>query len=850
MALSAGTRLGPYQITSRLGAGGMGEVYKARDTRLDRVVAIKVLPEQLASDPSFRERFDREARTISQLDHPRICTLHDVGEQNGMAFLVMQYLEGETLAHRLESGALSFEQAMRYACEIAEALEMAHRAGIVHRDLKPGNIMLTRSGAVLLDFGLAKDVSPIVANAGESRLPTSPGDLTAHGTILGTFQYMAPEQLDGATADARTDIFAFGAVLHEMITGRKAFEGRTQASVIAAIMHVDPPPVSALQPLTPTALDRIVRKCIAKDPHERWQSASDLLDVLKSSAAGELTVKATPPARSPNRWTVLAWTLAVLGVSAAAVMFIFRNSVATPSLDAVRFSVAAPAGAAIYSSLSVTASSQPVQSLSPDGRYLMFLARRGSAALVQIWVRSLASVEARELVGTEGAVLPFWSPDSRSIGFFAGGKLKRIDVSGGSVQTLADATSPSGGAWSREGTILFAPNSNGPLYRVPSVGGVPPVVTSLNGPSEKTVSHRWPAFLPDGRHFLFLAAPGNVYVGSLDMNSPKMIVRADSGALYGAGYLLFQRQSTLLAQPFDATRLELSGEPRPVAADLGLPSAGSARFSVAGSRLSYLSGESNTELRWFDRRGTNRGSVGPRAIYINPSLSADDARVMVGRRDRTQSAYDLMLFDLVRNVPSRFTFDGGSEWLPLSSPDGRYVAYTTDHGTGKHDIYRRPANGTGEDELVFASETTKNLTDWTADGRLLMFDEATDTASDLSYVPVSGDRKAVSYLKTKDNEQNGHLSADGRWIAYQSDESGRYEIYVRPFPDAQGGKWQISSDGGQDPRWRRDGLELYYFSGDNHLIAAAVRHDGTGFNVLNNEPLFQAARTTIARTTL
>ena len=850
MTLTAGTKLGPYEIQSALGAGGMGEVYRARDTRLDRIVAVKVLAPQLAADPQFRERFDREGRAISALDHPNICALYDVGEQDGTAFLVMQYLEGETLAERLQRGPLPLNEALTVATQVADALDKAHRAGFTHRDLKPGNIMLTKSGAKLLDFGLAKSTVPAAAaGAGAfaaTAQPTMSAPLTAQGSIIGTWQYMAPEQLEGKEADARTDIFALGVVLYETLTGRKAFEGKTQASLIASIMHVDPPTISTFQPLTPAWLDRIVKKCLEKDPQERWQSAKDLLDVLRWSAAGDLAAGTSTSGRARRRGVLLAWTTAGVALAAAGALTLLRAFEPLPAASLVRFSVSAPPDAAFLSPATTTPVNQSVQVISPDGKHLAFLARHG-AEPVSIWVRSLESLAARRLAGTEGAGQPFWSADSGSIGFFTvGGKLKRIDLAGGPVQPVCDASAGAGGAWNREGTILFAPTANSPLYRVASGGGEPAPVTSLDLPSGKLAFERWPAFLPDGRHFLFFGPPGTVFVGSLDSKDVKPLVKADSQALYASGYLLFQRQGTLFAQPFDIKRLEVTGDAVPAAQELGLPVGGAGKFTASNTGVLAYRGDDvgGTEMRWFDRHGKLTGTVGGSALYMNPSLSADGARVMAGRRQRNQPTFDLWLFDLSRNIPSRFTFDAGTEWLPVWSPDGKYVAYTMDHGTSKHDIYRRLTNGVGDDELVFASEANKNLSDWTSDGKFLIFEDFTETGSDLSYVPVSGDRKSVSYLKTKFNEQNGHVSSDGRWIAYQSDESGRYEVYVRPFPDAQGGKWQISSDSGTDPRWRRDGTELFYFAGDDKLMAVTVRPDASGFTTVKTESLFQVAKTT------
>ncbi|HET9385674.1 MAG TPA: protein kinase, partial [Gemmatimonadales bacterium] len=749
-----------------------------------------------------------------------------------------------TLAERLAKGALPVDQALQYALQIADALDKAHRAGIVHRDLKPANVMLGKTGAKLLDFGLAKTTTS-AAPAGLSMLPTTPPGLTAQGAILGTFQYMAPEQLEAKDADARTDVFAFGLVLHEMITGRRVFEGKTQASLIAAIMNLEPPAVSTMVPHVPTTLDEIVHKCLEKDPDDRWQSVKDLRVVLQWCANGRAIDGPVMPERRRSRGMVLAWsTAAVAGVAAVVLATMSFYESGTPG-DAVRFSVTAAPDTRFLSPTAITPALQMAQALSPDGRHLAFLARRG-AEPPAIWIRSLGSLDARLLPGTEGAALPFWSPDSRSLAFFSGNKLKKIDVDGGPPLTLGDALNPGGGTWNREGTILYAPNLSGPLYRVPAAGGERAAVPWQEVQSG-AYTGRWPVFLPDGRHYLFFVSPGTIVLGSLDSTDRKELLQADSHALYASGHLLFQRQGTLLAQKFDVGRLELTGDVVPVAEQLSIPVSAFGRFTTSDAGvLAYRTDEAfYTELRWFDRRGAPMGTVGPESLYINPALSADGARVAAGRRDRTQGTYDLWLFDLARSIPSRFTFDAGTEWLPVWSPDGKYVGYTMERGTGKHDLYRRLANGGGDDELVFTSERNKVLTDWTADGRFLIFDETTDTASDLGYVAVSGDRKGISYLKTPFNEQNGHVSPDGRWIAYQSDESGRYEVYVRPFPDAQGGggKWQISNEGGSDPRWSRDGKELFYFAGDDTLSSTTVVGDSSGFRRMQTEPLFRVTRT-------
>ena len=668
MALSPGTRLGPYEITAQIGAGGMGEVYKAKDTRLDRTVAIKVLPTHVASDPQFRERFEREGKAISQLNHPHICTLYDVGRQDLTDFLVMEYLEGETLADRLVKGALPLDQALTIAIQIANALDTAHRAGIVHRDLKPGNVILTRSGgksaapiAKLLDFGLAKANSPAVGGAGLSMLPTTPPNLTAQGTILGTFQYMAPEQLEGQEADARTDIFAFGAVVYEMVTGKKAFEGKSQASLISSIMSVEPAPISSIQPMSPAGLDRVVNICLAKDPENRWQSAHDLASELCwiqeagwGAGVGTLRTRKRTPLSQRIAWAAAGLFL----LTSLALTFAYFRGSAPSRARPVRLQMVAPANTTFADSVAV----------SPDGNWLAFTATQpdGNSSL---WVRSLDSLVARSLPGTEGARQPFWSPDSRALGFFAGGKLKRTELSAGTLQTLAEASpDPRGGTWGRDGTIVFAPSFQGSLLRIAATGGeVSPAIALDSMRMEQT--QRWPSFLPDGRHFLYYVSrgggeePGEIFVGSLDQQPPRRVVDSSSLAMFVApGYLLFVRGKTLLAQPFDVDRLQLNGRPVAIADQLSSSgsTAGLRTFSVSSSGvLAYHVGSgSKTQLAWLDRAGRELGVLGPPADHHAPRLSPDGTRLAENLWDSDSSTNgDIWLTDLARGVASRFTFD-------------------------------------------------------------------------------------------------------------------------------------------------------------------------------------------------
>ena len=634
MTLAAGSRLGPYEVLSPLGAGGMGEVYKARDTRLERTVAIKVLPSHLSSSPEVRQRFEREAKTISQLSHPHICALYDVGNQDGVEYLVMEYLEGETLAERLVKGPLPTEQTLRYGIEMADALDKAHRQGIVHRDLKPGNVMLTRSGVKLLDFGLAKAVHPASSVSAMTSIPTEGPALTAEGTILGTFQYMAPEQLEGREADARSDIFAFGAVLYEMATGQKAFSGRSRASLIGAILKDEPPPISAVQPMTPPALDRVVKTCLAKDPEDRWQTARDLALELKWITEGGSQAGIAAPAPAQRSRERVAWILAaLLGIALAVTLplSILRRPRGASEGRNLKMSILPPEKAAF----------QPgMIAISPDGSRLTFAAASAEGKNL-LWIRPLDALEAKPLAGTDGSYLPFWSPDSRLIAFFAEGKLKKIEASGGPPQSLCDVRSGRGGTWSREGVIVFAPTPSGGLFRVSAAGGPVTPVTTLDS-SRQENSHRWPVFLPDGRHFIYFARSRQkenraIYVGSVDSKETRPLMSGNSNVLFapssaGAseGYLLFEREGFLMARRFDAAALRLEGDPLTVAERVrGSDPLTAGNFTVSQTGvLAYGKGTQigYRQLVWLDRSGKQLGSIGAPGIYLDVNLSPDESR--------------------------------------------------------------------------------------------------------------------------------------------------------------------------------------------------------------------------------
>jgi Tol biopolymer transport system component len=784
----------------------MGEVYRARDTRLDRMVAVKVLAAAFASDQPLRERFEREARSIAALNHPHICTLHDIGHEGDATFLVMEILDGETLADRVIRGALPLEQALRHAIEIAGALDKAHRAGIVHRDLKPGNIMLTKAGAKLLDFGLAKRETPAVAGAGLSVLPTTPPNLTTQGTILGTFQYMAPEQLEGREADARTDIFAFGTVLYEMVTGRKAFEGKSQVGLIGAILERDPAPVSATQPASPAALDRVVQRCLAKDPDDRWQSAGDLAAQLKW-IDGNASSNVSAATKASRLWIAVASVMALLAAGLGVAAFSFYRA---PGVEPVfQFSVLPP-------DRNIFDTQQPGfrPIVSPDGTRLAFTARDASGT-VQIWLRVFDSLTPRLVQGTEGASYPFWSHDGRSIGFFADEALKRVDLAGGPVLTVSGALGRSGGSWNRDGVILFTATTNSSIFRVASAGGAPVAVTTLTTGQRV---HRFPSFLPDGRHFIYsaLGAAGEeILVGSLDSNESTRLLTADSNALYSPpGELLFIRDGTLLRQSFNATTLALSGEATPVAAQVAL-AGGLGAFSVSDTGvLAYRAGagvSGNVQLTWFDRTGKAVETVGAPGPYRGVDVSRDGKHIAVHRHDG--SGGDVWLVDSARRgTMSRFTFDATQDnAMPIWSPDGSRIAFGSLRN-GKWGVYEKAANRTGGEQLLVESALQMMPMSWSSDGRFLVYWLVDPkTAGDQWIMPMTGERKPAPLLQTSFVEGHAQISPNGKWIAYTSNETRRQEIYVRPFPTGDG-VWPISVNGGTFARWRPDGTELFYMS--------------------------------------
>ena len=866
MSLSAGARLGPYEILSALGEGGMGEVYRARDTRLERIVAIKVLTAALAGDPQLRERFEREARAISSLNHPHICTLFDVGHQDGVDFLVLEYLDGETLAARVSRGggtAVDPNEALTIAIDICGALDTAHRAGIVHRDLKPANVMLTKAGAKLLDFGIAKSATPAVAASGLSMLPTTPPNLTVQGTILGTFQYMAPEQIEGLEADARTDVFAFGALLFEMLTGRPAFEGKTRASLLGAILKDEPPPVSHVRPLAPAALDRIISTCLAKDPDDRYQSARDLRRDLQWVVSGSSVAADVRTATAPSRSNRVAWVVAaasVIALLATVILAFGRAGDVTPAAGPVQFTIVPPDKTSFGGPIAGGTGNATQVAVSPDGRNVVFVA--GAEGAFQIWLRPVGTLAARPIPGTEGGAFPFWSPDSRFIGFFADGKLKRTLIAGGPPTVLCDAPVGRGGSWSRDNVIVFAPGgATAGLQRLSSAGGVPTVVTTLD-PTTGETHHRWPHFLPDGHHFLYTASTGTccppikpaiIRVGSLDASAPHVtLLQAESAALYASGHVLFARGDTLMALPFDPDARRSTGDAFPLAEHVSTEASRYMGASVSeNGTLVYARGVLQTaqQLTWFDRAGRAVGKLGEPAQYNSLALSPDERRVAVGLGTGTQDNRDIWIIDIARDLRTRLTFDPGSDAWPVWSPDGTRLAFAGQR-SGKISLRQQSINGTAADESLLESSGDFAPSDWSEDGRFIAYnDRSSATTSDIWVLPLFGDRKPFPVAQTAFNEAFAVFSPNGRWIAYGTNEAGQGNVYVQSFPVADG-KYQVSRDGGTRPIWRRDGKELFYLSPDGAVMAVSI-DASRGFeagvpqrlfttNALNNQNLVYA----------
>ncbi len=813
MPLTGGAKLGPYEIKSALAKGGMGEVYSAIDTRLDRVVAIKVLTGDLTENQEAKRRFEREARAISALSHPNICALYDVGHQDGIDYLVMEFLEGETLANRLTRGPLTTAHVLKYGIEICEGLERAHHSGIVHRDLKPGNIMLTKSAAKLMDFGLAKTFVKDPASSVTLPLSALVGNhpVTTQGTVIGTFHYLSPEQAEGKGADARSDIFSYGAVLYEMATGRRAFEGQTAASVIAAVLNRDPPHVSTVQPQSPVALDRVVQVCLAKDPDERFQSVHDVKLQLKwiSESGPEACLHGAVALKRRNR-EMLAWALAagfaVLGATFG--LWTYRHQ-APVGADAVLASIPPPPDTHF---LGAGPSEGPAV-VSPDGSKLAFTAVDHNGQ-IQTWTRSLQANDPKPVPGAEDGMRPFWSPDSRSLGFFAGGSLKTVDLTTGNVMTLAVGVGP--GAWSPGGVILFRPNRQSEYFRI-SASGNDAVSLGKMGPND--FYQVGPAFLPDGEHFLIVIGEKKtehqrVELRSLQSSASKLVLEDASFPTYSDGFLLFLRNARVMVQQFDPNSGKVSGTAAPIAHAI--------TYSIGGhSVLAFQYTPTQGRLEWFDLQGNPAGVIGEAADYEAPRISPDGKRVSVGVYG---SAFDLWSIPATGGVPTRMTFGPGYKTPGVWSPDARYVAYCKYESAGKISLVRKPSDGTGAEEtlLTFGPDIALVLPqDWSPDGHYISYHtriSAPEFRQTLWILPLLGNRRPFKVTSLQARLTGGNFSPDGHWLAYSSDETGQHELYVVPFPGS-GEKFQISHGGGWGARWDKKG-ELFYQSTGNQLMKA------------------------------
>src|ERR1700735_671207 len=851
VSLASGTKLGPYEIQSPLGAGGMGEVYRARDTRLDRTVAIKVLPQGLADTPEVRQRFEREARAVSSLNHPHICALYDVGNQDGVEYLVMEYIEGETLAKRLESGPLVTTEVLRYAIEVADALDRAHRQGVIHRDLKPGNIMLTKSGAKLLDFGLAKASAPPLAGDFSSSPTVSrplvgraPSDaLTAQGTIVGTYQYMSPEQLEGGEADARSDIFSFGSVLYEMATAKKAFAAKSTPSLIAAILKEQPKPISELQPMAPPALERVVKTCLEKDPDERWQNAGDLKRELGWIASAGSQAGIPAPVDSKRKTRDRAIWIAAGALLTLAVAYLFwqsglwqGRSVTLP----IHLSVALPAGKVLPND-----STDPL-AISPDGSTIVFSAR-GDDRKTQLYMRKLGSFESTPISGTEGAHCPFFSPSGEWLGFVSDDyRLKKISLRGGSPVELADHAGPIGASWSDDDTIYYIKSFAYGMYAVPAAGGQPKQLTQT-GSTPDDRGHLWPNVLPGKNGVIFTVWTGRslndarIEVLSLSSGKRKVLIEGGTNARYiPGGHLAYARNGALFVVGFDPKRMELKGTPVPVTEGIMTgASNGDATFAVSNNGTlvfqpgTFVAYQRN--LVWLDRTGKSTNIVDGVKPYSSPVISPDGKRIALTLQG---SSFDVWVYDLERDTFTKASF-GGDDYEPFWSPDGKMLAYSSSK-SGNIQAYVKHGVVQGDETMVTDGTAFRNLFGWTPDGReLILSRENKDTGVDIYAVTVEGDHKQRPIVATPLHQAEASISPDGKWLAYVSDESGQPEVFVQAMndPNIRG---QISSGGGRAPARARSGNELFFRAQDGLMSVKFV--PGTTLNPAKPVKLFEDKR--------
>ena len=845
MTLAPGQKLGPYKIIEAAGAGGMGEVYKAEDTRLDRTVAVKVLPNRTAGNADLRSRFEREARAISSLNHPHICTLHDVGQHEGIDYLVMEYIEGESLSDRLAKGPLDLDEALRIAGQIAGALDTAHRQGLIHRDLKPANVMLTREGAKLLDFGLAKlALADGVVDGVSGITQTTP--LTGAGTIIGTMQYMAPEQLEGGEADARCDIFAFGAVLYEMVTGQRAFEGKSHASLIASIMGTTPAPVSQVKPMTPPGLDRLINKCLAKDPDDRWQSARDLADELRwiSQSGSQAGIPAPLSARRRFRFR-LAWGIAAAAVLCAGVLgWLYAQQVMAP-ITVVRSEITPPEGAEFEGEAGGSVA------LSPDGSKIVFTASDSSGQRPRLWVRPINAIEALPLPGTEGASFPFWSPDSKQIAFYADSKLKRILATGGPALTICEARSGRGGSWNDDDVIIFTPTFDGVINRVAAAGGEPEAIT-VRDTVNNDFTHRWACFLPDNDHFLYFARTGSGAGSEKDaiclssLSEPEVSVRlinTKSDIAYADGHILFMRDEILMAQPFDPGSLELTDDAVPVAEQVSFVRGWSRGIFSADrkGKLAYRKGliEQGSRLLVYQPDGTVVDSIGQTDVYGAFNLARGRDRLAVTIEDQSSSNDDIWIIDLSRGLKTRFTFDNASDLAPVWSRDDTRIVWRSDREDGRG-LYMKRTDIADTAHLLVRIDDLFWPWEIPPDNSDLLYSQLQkDGKGAIMIAPLDGSAEPRTLIVNGFDNWGARVSDDGRWLAYCSNESGTPQVYISPFPNPTS-KWQVSVDGGLMPYWNSRSDRLYYRDLKDHVLEAEIDGSGVVCRVGSIDLLFAA----------
>ena len=846
MSLAAGHKLGPYEIIEKAGAGGMGEVYKANDPRLNRTVAIKVLPANIAGNPELKERFEREAKAISSLNHAHICTLYDIGKENGIDYLVMEFLEGETLAARLSRGPIPYEEMLQISIQIASGLDAAHHQGLIHRDLKPGNIMLTGEGAKLLDFGLAK----LQLNQADKNISviTQTTPLTGANTILGTMQYMAPEQLEGKEADIRSDIFSFGAIMYEMVTGRRAFEGSSNATLIASIIGQEPISIAAVIPTTPPLFERLVKKCLSKEPRRRWQSVSDLSDELRwiSQGGSQIGLPAQIAAKRKFKFD-LARAIGALTIASTLVFaYLFYAEKSKPE-PVVKSTILPDRG----SELGTYASGSLV--LSPTADRIAFVATDTLDKQIKLWVRSLNTITAIPLKGTENASFPFWSHDGEYLAFFANRKLKKILSTGGPVLTICDASQGRSGDWNRDDIIVFTPDYEGPLFMVPAAGGEPVQLTELDS-LQNDYTHRYARFLPDGDHFLFFnrresnsgGEKDDICISSISNPTITHLLFAKSNPVYANGQLLFMRDDILMSQQFDASALELKGNARPLAEEVTYDKPFSRGVFDASDNgcLIYRKGQVNSgsQMVIYDIGSNVKDTVGEMEEYNSYNLSHDNRYVAFESEDRQTSQADIWIYDLERSIKRRFTFASENDWGPIWSPNDSQIAFGSLRD-GIMAIYVKDVYTSEAPQRILEADQSQIAAigpgEFSADGKYLFLHElSAKTGWDIRLHRTDSNEGFADsiYLRTEFNEGAPRVSPDGRWTAYISDESGKFEIYVSTFP-RHSAKWQVSNNGGVFPRWSPDGKRIYYKGLDGIVHVADVNGSGTSFEVGKVRPV-------------